>query len=109
MVAELQNMLGGNIGNDELQVKVNAINKEVGRLEAEKAKLLAKKMKDAQSELLAGLDESAYTAERKANALSFTSAEEADNYYRGVAGKAWKAATEDGKKGYMSTLLAVVA
>lgn len=99
MVAELQNMLGGNIGNDELQVKVNAINKEVGRLEAEKAKLLAKKIKDAQSELLAGLDESAYTAERKANALSFTSAEEADNYYRGVAGKAWKAATEDGRKG----------
>lgn len=99
MVAELQNMLGGNIGNDEVQIKINAINKEVSRLEAEKAKLLAKKMKDAQSELLAGLDESAYTAERKANALSFTSAEEADKYYRGVAGNAWKAATEDGRKG----------
>lgn len=99
MASELQSMLSGNGSIDAMKPKLEALQKEVARLENEKAKQLAKKQKEALAGALGGLDESAYTAERKAKALSFASMEKADEYYRDTAGSVWRTTTEEGRKG----------
>lgn len=91
-VSEMQELIATNAPDVSIAKKLEDVQKELQALETKK--LLRESKKG-----LKGIDAAAYTPERKAKALRFTSQKEADAYYRSTSGEVWKSATEDAKQG----------
>nr|WP_129732324.1 ADP-ribosyltransferase [Parabacteroides goldsteinii] len=90
--AELQELIASSASDVDITNKLAEAQKELQTLETKKALRELKKG-------LKGVDAAAYTPERKAKALKFTSQHDADAYYRAKAGEVWKSASEEAKQG----------
>lgn len=91
-VTELQDLISSSAHDVDITKKLVEAQKELQALEAKKALRELKKG-------LKGVDAAAYTPERKAKALRFTSQLDADSYYRAKAGEVWKSASEEARQG----------